>query len=210
MEEERDRTLWCGNMDSQVTENLLYELFIQAGPLENVRIPKDSSGRPRSYAFVTFKHPQSVGYALALMNGINLFGKSLKLQRRPDSAVDDTYVNMMAKHAEYMNTVKSQRVQALVCPVPSPFMADWMYDRQQQVYGFNFNFPNVDLSRMGGKHVTQQYPQGVTGQHGPGGHWGKNRTLSYKPPRGRGHGGRWHDVPRQRRNAYEPYRRGRH
>ncbi|XP_064466197.1 splicing regulator RBM11-like [Ornithodoros turicata] len=125
MDDKRDRTLWCGNLDPRVTQCLLYELFIQAGPLEDVTIPKDNGGRPRSYAFVTFKHPESVGYALALLEGIALFGRPLKLERRPDAAVDDTYIAMMERYAQYVAGVKRRRFQEMFGPMPSPFMSQW-------------------------------------------------------------------------------------
>lgn len=31
MSEEDERTLWCGNLSDKVTEELLYELFVQVG-----------------------------------------------------------------------------------------------------------------------------------------------------------------------------------
>lgn len=99
MDDERNnRTLWVGALDPQVTEVLLYELFIQGGPVEEVRIPKDSGGRPKNFAFVTFVHEQSLAYSLALFDGTCLFGSRLKLQRRPGAAVDDTYANMMSRY----------------------------------------------------------------------------------------------------------------
>ena len=34
------------------------------------------------FSYIEFEHKDSVGYALALMDGIQLFGKTLKLQPR--------------------------------------------------------------------------------------------------------------------------------
>ncbi len=39
-ERNQDATLWVGELDSQVTEALLWELFLQAGPIANVHIPR--------------------------------------------------------------------------------------------------------------------------------------------------------------------------
>ncbi|XP_078610973.1 uncharacterized protein LOC144881658 [Branchiostoma floridae x Branchiostoma japonicum] len=81
-----ERTLWVGNLSSQVTEELLYELFLQAGPLVGVKIPMDANtGKPRSYAFIEFKHAVSVPYTIELMNGIRLHERSLRLQCRTGS-----------------------------------------------------------------------------------------------------------------------------
>ncbi|XP_066291804.1 RNA-binding protein 7-like isoform X1 [Branchiostoma lanceolatum] len=81
-----ERTLWAGNLSSQVTEEQLYELFLQAGPLVGVTIPKDpGTGNKRSYAFIEFKHAVSVPYTIELMNGIRLHERSLRLQCRTGS-----------------------------------------------------------------------------------------------------------------------------
>ena len=38
MGSEAERTLWCGNLSDQVTEELLYELFLQVSMLETKRL----------------------------------------------------------------------------------------------------------------------------------------------------------------------------
>ncbi|XP_054854550.1 RNA-binding protein 7 [Eublepharis macularius] len=83
---EADRTLFVGNLDSRVTEELLFELFHQAGPVIKVKIPKDRDGKPKLFAFVNFKHEESVPYGMSLLNGIKLFGRPLKIQFRSGSS----------------------------------------------------------------------------------------------------------------------------
>ncbi|XP_059049573.1 RNA-binding protein 7 [Achroia grisella] len=82
MIDEDRKTLWCGNLPEQSTEELLYELFLQAGPLESVRIGKDKDGRQKNFAFITYCHEVSVPYALKLFQGTALFHKKLTLQFR--------------------------------------------------------------------------------------------------------------------------------
>lgn len=84
--DDQERTLYCGNLSPDITEDILYELFLQAGPLERVKIPKDKDGRFRTYAFVTFKHEISVPYAISLLGGIKLLGRNLRLQSRTGSS----------------------------------------------------------------------------------------------------------------------------
>ena len=55
---------------------------MQAGPLTKVTICKDREGKPKSFGFVCFKHPESVSYAIALLNGIRLYGRPIKVQYR--------------------------------------------------------------------------------------------------------------------------------
>ncbi|XP_074757948.1 splicing regulator RBM11 isoform X1 [Athene noctua] len=80
--EEADRTLFVGNLESRVREEILYELFLQAGPLTKVTICKDKEGKPKSFGFVCFKHKESVPYAIALLNGIRLYGRPIKVHYR--------------------------------------------------------------------------------------------------------------------------------
>ncbi|XP_056399315.1 RNA-binding protein 7 [Hyla sarda] len=83
---EADRTLFVGNLDPRATEELLFELFLQAGPAVSVKIPKDKDGNPKQFAFVNFKHEESVPYGMSLLNGIKLFGRPLKIQYRSGSS----------------------------------------------------------------------------------------------------------------------------
>ncbi|NWR49946.1 RBM7 protein, partial [Regulus satrapa] len=64
----------------------------QAGPVITVKIPKDRDGRPKQFAFVNFKHEESVPYGLRLLNGIKLYGRPMRIQFRSGSshAAQDT------------------------------------------------------------------------------------------------------------------------
>jgi len=82
MASDQSRTVYCGNISPKLTEELLYELFLQAGPLESVTIPKDKNGEQRRFAFVTFRHECSVDYSIFLFQGTTLFDEELQLKRR--------------------------------------------------------------------------------------------------------------------------------
>ena len=76
-------TIFVGNLDAKITEEILYELFLQAGPLKRVRIPIDYRTKKQSrFGFVTFKHVCSVEYAINLLNGITLFNSSLNISKK--------------------------------------------------------------------------------------------------------------------------------
>ncbi|XP_050294086.1 RNA-binding protein 7 [Anthonomus grandis grandis] len=81
MNENDARTVWVGNLADQVNEELLYELFLQAGPIERVKIPTDR-GRQSNFGFVTFKHEASVPYTLELLKGVQLFERVLNIKPR--------------------------------------------------------------------------------------------------------------------------------
>ncbi|XP_059338677.1 splicing regulator RBM11 [Ammospiza nelsoni] len=78
--EAAEQTLLVGNLESRVQEEILYELFLQAGPLTKVMICEDKEGKPQSFGYVCFKHKVSVPYAKALLDGICLYGRPITVQ----------------------------------------------------------------------------------------------------------------------------------
>ncbi len=74
----KDRTLFCINIDQRCTEDILFELFLQAGPIDNLIRKPDRNGN--IIALVTYKHLESVDYAIKLFDKILLFGQRLKVQ----------------------------------------------------------------------------------------------------------------------------------
>ncbi|XP_047451081.1 RNA-binding protein 7 [Mugil cephalus] len=86
IEDETDRTLFIRNLDTRVTEELLFELFLQAGPLIRTKIPKDGDGKQKTFGFAVYKHEVSVPYAMQLLNGMSLYGRSIHVQFRSGSS----------------------------------------------------------------------------------------------------------------------------
>ena len=83
VDEEQLRTLWCGGISDKVDEEILYELFQNAGPLERVVIPKDKeTKRQKNFAFIVFQHVESTQYAYDLLNGTELFRQPIRLQNK--------------------------------------------------------------------------------------------------------------------------------
>jgi splicing factor 3B subunit 4 len=62
-ERNQDATAYVGNLDSQVSEELLWELFVQAGPVVNVYVPKDRvTNLHQGYGFVEFRSEEDADY----------------------------------------------------------------------------------------------------------------------------------------------------
>lgn len=79
---ENDTTLYVGNLDGQVDEALLHELFMQFAPVHGVRLPKDRvSGKQQGFGFVTFYTEEDVRYVQQLANGMSLYNKTLRVNR---------------------------------------------------------------------------------------------------------------------------------
>ncbi|EDW77641.1 uncharacterized protein Dwil_GK24608 [Drosophila willistoni] len=81
-DDEQQRTLFCGNLDERVSEEILYEVFLTAGPIESARIPLDPAGRQRTYGFITYQHACAVPFALELYQGLELFQKKVTIKHQ--------------------------------------------------------------------------------------------------------------------------------
>lgn len=66
----------------QSNEDILWELFTQAGPVGNVYVPKDRvTGSHQGYGFVEFKNEEDAEYAVKIMNMVKLFGKPIRVNK---------------------------------------------------------------------------------------------------------------------------------
>jgi len=74
-----DATIYVGGLDEKVTEAILWELFVNAGPVTTVNMPKDRiTGTHQGFGFIEFMSEEDADYAIKIMNMIKLFGKPIK------------------------------------------------------------------------------------------------------------------------------------
>lgn len=74
-------TLTVSTFDALI--QVLYELFLNAGPLERVTIPKDrETKQQKSFGFIVFEHEESVKFAYDLLNGVELHRSKIRLQNK--------------------------------------------------------------------------------------------------------------------------------
>jgi len=79
--------VYAGNLDPSVTEELVWELFLQVGPVVNVYLPKDRvAGAHQGYGFVEFRGEEDADYAVKVLNMIKLCGKPLRRVSRRGAA----------------------------------------------------------------------------------------------------------------------------
>lgn len=76
-EENNPKTLYVGNLDASVSEELLCALFSQMGPVKGCKIIREPGNDP--YAFVEFTNHQSAATALAAMNKRMFLEKEMKV-----------------------------------------------------------------------------------------------------------------------------------
>lgn len=81
-ERNQDATVYCGNVDDKASEALLWELFLQSGPVVNVHMPKDRiTQNHQGYGFIEFMTEEDADYAIKIMNMIKLFGKPIRVNK---------------------------------------------------------------------------------------------------------------------------------
>lgn len=102
-----DATIYVGGLDDKVSESLLWELFVQGGPVGmykstklyfnvnpnnfpfyahthtvNVHMPKDRvTQMHQGYGFVEFLSEEDADYAIKIMNMIKLYGKPIRVNK---------------------------------------------------------------------------------------------------------------------------------
>ena len=65
-----------------MSETILWELFVQAGPVVNVLMPKDRiTLNHQGYGFVEFMSEEDADYAIKIMNMIKLYGKPIRVNK---------------------------------------------------------------------------------------------------------------------------------
>jgi splicing factor 3B subunit 4 len=95
-ERNQEATCYVGNIDQQVNDEILWELFLQVGSVVNVYIPKDRiTNTHGGYGFVEFKTEQDADYAIKVMNMVKLYGKPIKVNKASqDKKVLDVGANI--------------------------------------------------------------------------------------------------------------------
>ncbi|KAF7185345.1 Splicing factor 3B subunit 4 [Pseudocercospora fuligena] len=81
-EQDKDSTLYIGNLDERCSDALVWELMLQAGPVINVHLPKDRVTQShQGYGFVEFGSEDDADYAVKIMNQIRLWGKPIRVNK---------------------------------------------------------------------------------------------------------------------------------
>nr|GMC59925.1 splicing factor 3B subunit 4 [Ipomoea batatas] len=74
-------SIFCEKCEG-VSEELLWELFVQAGPVVNVYVPKDRvTNAHQGYGFVEFRSEEDADYAIKVLNMIKLYGKPIRVNK---------------------------------------------------------------------------------------------------------------------------------
>lgn len=78
----QDAVCYVGNLDDRVDDALVWELMLQAGPVVRVHVPRDRvTGQHNAFAFAEFQTPPDADYAMKILNGVKLYGRSIRVDK---------------------------------------------------------------------------------------------------------------------------------
>ncbi|EPY53304.1 RNA-binding protein Sap49 [Schizosaccharomyces cryophilus OY26] len=81
-EKNQEATIYLGNLDERVTDSILFELCLQAGPVGNIHIPRDRVRNSHNgFGFCEFVNERDAEYACQIFNQIKLYGKPLRINK---------------------------------------------------------------------------------------------------------------------------------
>eukprot|EP00794_Sanderia_malayensis_P011290 gene11290-12471_t len=103
----QNRCIFVSGLHHNVTEEILWELFLQAGPLDNVRIPKDKdTGKIRTFGFIVYQDECSVAYACELFDSLKLFGRPLNCKPQQQNGQKST---QYSPHTDINTSLKGEK-----------------------------------------------------------------------------------------------------
>jgi len=222
-----DLTVWVGGLDGQVTNEILWELFLQAGPLLDVKLPVDrETGEQRPFAFIAFKHPESGPYAERLFNGIKLFDKIIRVRYKGQGKFDQNqYSELYEQLLERLvkeNPDKYANIFEEIATVKAGYNQPQSFQHEEdhnehfaghpgQYHHNVHNYHNNNVhQRLGGGGHNNSYDNAYNDYNSDrrqpqrrsyGGHEQRERSRDRSKPNGRYSGGH-EDRPRNRGSQY--------
>lgn len=82
-------SILTGNSDERVSDRVLYDIYIQAGRIVDLHIPRDrETDKPRGCAFTKYESEQIAEYVVKLFSGlVTLYNWTLRFTARPPNLV---------------------------------------------------------------------------------------------------------------------------
>jgi len=101
-ERNQEATIYVGNLDPKIDEEVLWELMVQCGPVANLHLPRDKiTTTHQGYGFVEFKNEEDADYAIKIMNMIRLFGKPIRCNKSSqDKKTNEVGANLFIGNLE--------------------------------------------------------------------------------------------------------------
>lgn len=98
-----DFPVWVGGLSLDVKENVLHNLFYKFGPIKNIVILRDESGRSKQCGFVNFLSQEVAELAAKKLDGCEVLGQAIKTKGPREllsTGRSTTFVPAMAANLE--------------------------------------------------------------------------------------------------------------
>jgi splicing factor 3B subunit 4 len=98
----QEATIYVGNLDPKIDEEIVWELMVQCGPVANVHLPRDKiTNTHQGYGFVEFKNEEDADYSIKILNMIRLFGKPIRCNKSSqDKKTNEVGANLFIGNLE--------------------------------------------------------------------------------------------------------------
>lgn len=178
-ERNQEATVWIGGLEPQSTEELIWELMLQAGRVVSVNMPRDKvTNTHQGYAFCEFRTPDDAEYAIRIMNNVKLFGKPIRVNKasRTDKLKEQEFAaNLFVGNLD--TEVDDNSLLDTFTAFGPVLYARVMYDEQGKHRGFGFvsmeTFEAADAaiaamngSFFGGRNIQVSYAYKKDGSKG--------------------------------------------
>jgi|TARA_R110002003_G_scaffold239_6_gene17228 splicing factor 3B subunit 4 len=81
-EQNKEATVYVGNLHERVTPRILHELMLNAGRVRNVNMPVDRvNSQHQGFGFVEFHTEEEADYAPKIMNNVALYGNRIRVNK---------------------------------------------------------------------------------------------------------------------------------
>jgi len=81
-EQNKEATVYVGNLHERVTPRILHELMLNTGRVRNVNMPVDRvNGQHQGFGFVEFHTEEEADYAPKIMNNVALYGSRIRVNK---------------------------------------------------------------------------------------------------------------------------------
>ena len=160
-ERNQEATIYVGNIDQKVSEEILWELFTQCGPVINVHLPKDKiSNDHQGFAFVEFRSEEDADYAIKIMHMVKLYGKPLKVNRATqDKRTQEIGANLFV--GNLAEEVDEKKLKDIFSSFGVVLSTKIMRDPESGIskhYGFvsfdNFESSDEAITKMNGQYLS--------------------------------------------------------
>jgi len=101
-ERNQEATIYVGNLDPKMDEELLRELMVQCGPVANIHLPRDKiTNTHQGYGFVEFKNEEDADYSIKIMNMQRGFSKPIRCNKSSqDKKTNEVGANLFIGNLE--------------------------------------------------------------------------------------------------------------